>query len=95
MKNKISILRRELVPILKRNGVVKAGIFGSCARGEQTKKSDIDILVQFKGRKGLIAFIELQEKLEEKLKMKVDLVTYKSVHPLLKQKILGEEIRIL
>ena len=34
------------IPILKRNGIKKAGIFGSYARGEARKKSDIDILVQ-------------------------------------------------
>ncbi len=37
-----------LVPILKRNGVLKAGIFGSYARGEQKKQSDVDILIKFK-----------------------------------------------
>ncbi len=39
----ISNIKNEIIPILKRNGVTKAGLFGSFARGEAKKNSDIDI----------------------------------------------------
>ncbi len=81
--------------ILRKNDVVKAGIFGSFARNEATKKSDIDFVVQFKGRKSLLDLAGLKIELEEKLHRKVDILTYRSIHPLLKDKILGEEVRIL
>lgn len=42
-------IKNEIIPVLKRNNIVSAGIFGSYARGQQRKNSDIDILVDFKG----------------------------------------------
>lgn len=97
MKRNQTIRRiaKQTLPILKRNGVVKAGIFGSYARGEQKKGSDIDMLIRFKGKKSLFDLAGLQIELEEKLKHKVDVVTYKSIHPLLKDSILNDEVRIL
>jgi len=46
-KNKeISRIKRKIIPILRKNDVVRAGIFGSYARGEAKKRSDIDILIK-------------------------------------------------
>jgi len=50
MTKEINKIKSKVKRILKKNGVVKAGIFGSYARGEQTKESDIDILIEVKGR---------------------------------------------
>ena len=86
---------KKIVFSLKKNDVVKAGIFGSFARGEANKGSDIDILIKFKGGKSLFDLAGVELELEKNLKKKVDLVTYDSLHPLLKKKILSEEIRIL
>jgi predicted nucleotidyltransferase len=74
---------------------VKAGIFGSYARGEAKKRSDVDMLIKFKGRKSYFDLAGLQLILEEKLKKKVDLLTYRSVHPLLKEYIFKDEVKIL
>ncbi len=93
--NKIQQTSKVMLPLLRKYGVVRAGIFGSFARGEATKKSDIDVLVQFKGRKSLFDLVRLERELKSTLKKEVDLLTYKSVHPLLKDRILKEEIRIL
>ncbi len=90
-------MKREtkiIIPILKRYGVVKAGLFGSFVRGEARKSSDIDILIQFKGRKSLLDLVGLKLELEGRLKRKVDVLTYNSIHPLLKDRILKEEVRI-
>ena len=74
---------------------VKGILFGSRARGEATKKSDIDILIKFKGRKSLLDLSGLKIELEEKLNKKVDLVTYKYIDYRIKNQILEEEIRLL
>ncbi|HLC62118.1 MAG TPA: nucleotidyltransferase family protein [Candidatus Nanoarchaeia archaeon] len=93
-KNELRKLQQKIVPILKSNKVTKAGIFGSYARGEAKRKSDIDIVIQPpKGIGFQFAGIELE--LERKLKKKVDLLTYNSIHPLLKNRILKEEVKIL
>ncbi len=97
MKNDIAEIRRIIVPILKKNGVVKAGIFGSYARGEATKKSDVDILIKFnaRARKSLLDIVELELELEEKVGKKVDLVEYSVIHPRLKEQILHEEVTVI
>ncbi len=94
-KDSLGEIKKIIVPVLKRNDVVKAGIFGSFARGEAKKKSDIDILIKFKGRKSLFDLAGLEIELEGKTGKKVDLLTYNSIHPLLKERILKEEVHIL
>ncbi len=96
--NKNSVLQKiikQSLPVLKRNGVVKAGIFGSYARGEQKKNSDVDFLVKIKKRISLLDFVGIKLELEEKLGKKVDLVEYDTVKPLIKEEIFKEEVRIL
>jgi hypothetical protein len=84
------------VPILKQNGVTRAGIFGSYARKEAKKRSDIDLLIKVGRRKfSLIDHVHLEQGLEEHLGKKVDLLTYNGVNHLLKEKILEEEVRII
>lgn len=65
-------------------------IFGSMARNEATKTSDVDILVDFDVKKDLFGFIDLKFYLEELLSCDVDLVTKQALHPALKKRILGE-----
>jgi hypothetical protein len=79
------------VPILKRQGVTKAALFGSFARGEARRKSDIDILVKLRKGTSLFDFAGLKLELEEKIGKKVDLVTYGSIKPRLRDIILRDE----
>lgn len=89
-------VKRIIVPILRRNGVVKAGVFGSYARGEATKKSDVDILIKVKARKfSLFDLVRVELELKKALGKKVDLLTYNGIDPLLKEQILGEEVKII
>ncbi|RLJ00086.1 MAG: hypothetical protein DRP06_02500 [Candidatus Aenigmatarchaeota archaeon] len=88
-------IKKIIVPILKRNDIVKAEIFGSYARGEAKKRSDLDILIKFKGRKSLLDLAGVEIELEEKTGKKVDVVKYCTIHPRLKNQILHEEIRII
>jgi hypothetical protein len=95
-KNIISI-KKKINPILKRNDVKKAALFGSVARGEENKRSDVDILVEFKNdeNKSLLDLVGLEFELEERLNRKVDVLTYDSIHPLLKEVILKDQKIIL
>ena len=70
-------------------------LFGSYRKGDDTEKSDIDILVEFKGEKSLLDLAGLKIELEELLGSKVDILTYNSLHPLLKERILNEQEVIL
>ncbi|MFH0792321.1 MAG: nucleotidyltransferase family protein [bacterium] len=92
----ISEVKRKIIAILKRNDVKRAAVFGSVARGTAKKNSDIDLLVEFKGNdKSLLDLSGLKIELEEKLSKKVDLLTYNSLNPLLKEIILSEQKVIL
>jgi predicted nucleotidyltransferase len=91
---KLKPMIKKIVKILKKNSIKRAGIFGSYARGEQKKNSDVDILVEL-GKPMGFDFVGIQFELEDELGKKVDLVTYNSLHPLLKDRILNEETKIL
>ncbi len=87
-------IKPKIIKILRKNNIKKAGIFGSYARGENKKESDIDIIIKPTKNMGF-GFAGIQIELEEKLKKRVDLLTYNSIHPLLRKIILSEEIRII
>lgn len=84
-----------VVPVFKRNDVVHAGIFGSAVRDEMKESSDIDVLVKFKGRKSLLDLAGLEIEFEGILGRKTDVLTYDSIHPLLRETILKEEVKII
>jgi len=87
----IEEVKSKVLPILKKYDITKASLFGSIARGEATKESDVDILVEFRGDKSLLDLAGLKIELEEALGRKVDILTYNSVHRLLKDRILSEQ----
>jgi uncharacterized protein len=95
MNEQIIEIREKILNALKQNDVKRASLFGSVVRGELTDESDIDILIEFKGRKSLLDLVGLKLELEEMLKRKVDILTYNSLHPLLKDRILREQEVIL
>lgn len=95
MKANIDQIKEKVLPILKTEGVLKAALFGSYVRGEEGIDSDIDMLVEVPKGTGLFAFVDLRHKLQEALGKKVDLVTYRSIHPLLREKVLKEQISLI
>lgn len=58
---------------------IQIGLFGSFARGENNKDSDIDILIEFKDPPSLLTLIKLENDLSDLLGIKVDLVTTGSI----------------
>ena len=91
----IEELRKTLIDMLRKHEVKKAALFGSIVRGEATDESDIDLLVEFEGRKSLLDLAGLKLDLQEIVRRRVDVLTYKSLHPLLKERILSEQEVIL
>jgi len=68
-------IKNTILDHLKGYQPVSVGIFGSFARGENTDKSDIDILVKFKVTPSLLTLIKLENELSELIGIKVDLIT--------------------
>ena len=88
-------LREKVAPILRRLGVRRASVFGSLARGEGDEESDVDLLVELEPGRSLLDLAELKVELEEVLGRRVDVITYDSLHPLLRERVLREQRRIL
>jgi len=70
-----SEIKNIILSHLKGFNPIKVGIFGSFARGDNKKGSDIDILVEFKEAPSLLTLIKLENDLSEILGVKIDLVT--------------------
>ena len=65
---------------LRKLGVRRLGLFGSCARGEATAGSDLDFVVEF-SHKSFDAYMDLKSLLEDLFRVRVDLVTVSSIKP--------------
>jgi predicted nucleotidyltransferase len=77
---------------IKSFGVRTLGLFGSCARGEQTPASDLDFVVEFE-RKSFDAYMDLKFFLEDLFNKPVDLVLSDGIKPRLRSAILQETLR--
>ena len=95
MSDQMQAVREKIIDILRRNDVKRASFFGSIVRGEMTEGSDVDILVEFEGKKSLLDLAHLKNELEDTINRRVDVLTYKSLHPRLKDRILAEQVPIL
>ncbi len=95
MNDHMEIVSKKIIDILRRNDVKRASFFGSIVRGEMTEKSDIDILVEFDSKKSLLDLAHLKNELEDAINRRVDLLTFKSLHPRLRDRILSEQVPIL
>jgi hypothetical protein len=87
----MELIRLHGDEIRERFHVMRIGVFGSHARGEERPGSDLDILVEFE--EGHITFdnyMDLKYFLEELFARKVDLVTADAIKPQLRGAILGE-----
>jgi predicted nucleotidyltransferase len=92
----ISIQQQNIIKsVTKRYNPTLLGIFGSYARGEESEKSDLDILIDFDAKINLLELIGIEQELSELLGIKVDLITLRSVNESLKPYIESDLIRLI
>jgi predicted nucleotidyltransferase len=89
----ISRIRRHRAE-LEKLGVKSLSLFGSVARGEERPNSDVDILVEFKGRATFDRYMDTKFYLEELLGCKVDLVTSRAIKPRMKSYIMQDLVHV-
>ena len=95
MSPQVKHIADRILPILRKHGVKRAGVFGSIVRGEGTEQSDVDVLVELPPGLSLLDFIGIKLELEQLLGRKVDLVEYAGLEWRIRERILSEEIPIL
>ena len=88
-------LQSEVEPVMRRRGVIRAGVFGSVARGQDTPESDVDFLVEFEEGRTLLDLSGLRLDLRDLLDRDVDVATPSSLHPRLRDQILAELVPLL
>ncbi len=91
----IAKIREQVADVMRRRGVVRAGVFGSVARGEADTASDIDFLVEFEKGRSLLDLSGLRLDLRQALGRDVDVATPGSLHPKLRDTILTDLVAIL
>ncbi len=95
MRPTVDDIRRTAAIPMARRGVVRAGIFGSFARGDASESSDIDFLVEFEQGRTLLDLSGLRLDLCDAFGRDVDVATPGSLHPQLRERILRELVTIL
>ena len=95
MRLTLDAIRNTVAAPMARRGVVRAGVFGSFARGEATESSDVDFLVKFEEGRTLLDLSGLRLDLCDVLGREVDVATPGSLNPGLRERILREVVSIL
>ena len=90
----IEAIKKRKTVLEEKYKIKEIGIFGSYARGEQTEKSDVDILVDFYELPDVFDLLRLERSLRGTLKCKVDVVRKQAIRKELRDRIFSEAIRI-
>lgn len=90
----LQILKQKNAELTNQFGVKSLLLFGSVARNEATSASDVDLLVEFNRPVGYFGLFALQDYLEKLLGCSVDLGTPDSLKPYIKERVMGELIRV-
>ncbi|HXF51550.1 MAG TPA: nucleotidyltransferase family protein [Dehalococcoidia bacterium] len=90
----LETLRRHLPELRERYAVKSLGVFGSYVRGEQRKRSDLDVLVEFYEAPSFFEFVRLERYLSSLVGVKVDLVMKSALKPRIGERILAETVPV-
>lgn len=94
-EEKIKEISEKVVPIFKKYGIARAGVFGSYARGDNRPDSDVDILVTLgDGIFTLLDIARLKDEMRSHLKKEVDIVSDRAVNPYFKDYIYKDLVLI-
>lgn len=87
-------IRQHNAELEEKFGVKSLLLFGSMARNESSRTSDVDLLVEFNRPVGYFGLFALQDHLEELLSCKVDLGTIDSLKPYIRERVEGELVHV-
>ena len=87
-------LRAEILAAAARHGATNVRVFGSVARGEADRASDVDFLVDFEPGRSLLDLAGLLVELEDLLGHPVDVVTEPGLKARIRQRVLAEAVAV-
>ena len=87
----VSNIEYYAISLAKEYGAEKVSLIGSFARGEERPDSDVDILLE-KGRIKGMQVLEFQDKLEQQLNRRVDVVTTAGASPRFLERVKKDEV---
>jgi predicted nucleotidyltransferase len=87
--------QKLILPVLKRYFIKRAAIFGSFAKGNSHKNSDVDLLIEPENGFTLFNFLQLEDEISTLINRKVDLVEFSALKPSIKEEVLLSAITIL
>ena len=91
----VAIYREQIMAIALANHVTNVRIFGSTARGEDTNKSDLDLLVSpIQGETGLMELVRIAAEIKKLIKVQVDVVLDTTIPEQHRDKINREAVKI-
>ncbi|MBI5713596.1 MAG: nucleotidyltransferase family protein [Chloroflexi bacterium] len=82
--------REDILRVAAKRGARNVRIFGSVARGEATPTSDVDFLVDMEPNRSLLDMGGLLMDLQKLLDRKVDIVTERSLHWYIRDRVVAE-----
>jgi len=94
LRRSVTILKKQMPELVQKYRVKSLGVFGSYVRNQQSRRSDLDILVDFTQTPNLFEFMDLEEHLERALNVKVDLVSRHALKGEIGKRILSEVVTI-
>lgn len=86
--------RRDILAVCARHGAGNVRIFGSVARGRETRESDVDLLVDFSPGRNLFDVAGLKADLEVLIGREVDVGQRRTLHPLVRDRVLSEAVKL-
>ena len=92
IKYLLKVKREEILKISAKHGAFNVRVFGSAARGEAGKGSDIDLLVEVGANRTPFFSGGLLADLEDLLGRKVDVVTEEGLHWYIREKVIKEAV---
>ena len=97
-QKKLRTLVDRYAPMLRSSGVTELYLFGSRARGDHRPESDLDLFIDYDPGRQIPSYfrlIEIEQKLSEDSGIPVSITTRQSLHPLMRQAVESEAIRLM
>lgn len=86
--------RNSILRLAELHGARNVRVFGSVARGDATRESDVDFLVDMEEGRSLLDLVGLWQDLQDLLGMQVDVISEGGISPYLRAKILAEAVTL-